>query len=120
MKKKLWFSEALSLWRIFGVVPGLQAGQDFNTAWYGDSLTRVQMNLATGNILSANFLYNQSYQADAGLGALTPFSTTTQIPARRCSPGFAIRFCLAGHFYNSASPVIRSFPIRIRKEAAPT
>jgi hypothetical protein len=82
-KRKAWFSEALSLWRVFGVVHGLQSGPDFDTAWYGDSLTRLQMNLSPGNVVSGNFLYNQSYQADAGIGVLTPFSTTTRVPARR-------------------------------------
>jgi hypothetical protein len=82
-KRKAWFSEALSLWRVFGVVHGLQSGQDFYTAWYGDSLTRLQWNPAPGNVLSGNFLYNQSYQEDAGIGVLTPFSTTTRVPARR-------------------------------------
>jgi hypothetical protein len=82
-KKKAWFSEALSLWRVFGVVSGISSGPDFSTAWYGDSLTRIQVNLTPGNVLSANFLYNQSYQSDVGLAALTPYSATTRVPARR-------------------------------------
>jgi len=83
VRKRAWFSEALSVWRVFGVVKGLPSGQDFSTAWYGDSLTRVQVNLTPHNALSANFLYNQSYAADAGLGLLTPYSTTTSVAARR-------------------------------------
>ncbi|MGO9641788.1 MAG: carboxypeptidase regulatory-like domain-containing protein [Candidatus Acidiferrales bacterium] len=83
VKKKAWFSEALSLWRVFGVVQGLPAGQDFSTAWYGDSLTRFQVSLTPQNMLSANFIYNHSYQADVGLGVLTPYSTTTSVDARR-------------------------------------
>jgi hypothetical protein len=82
-KKKAWFSEALSLWRVFGVVSGISSGPDFSTAWFGDSLTRIQVNLTPGNVLSANFLYNQSYQSDVGLAALTPYSATTRVPARR-------------------------------------
>ena len=83
VKKRAWFSEAISLWRTFGVVSGLPAGQDFSTAWYGDSLTRFQLNLTPQNLLSSNIIYNNSYQGDLGLGALTPYSTTTSVTARR-------------------------------------
>ena len=75
-KGHAWFSEAVSLQHSLGIVKEQPPGQDSTAQWAGQSLTRLQWNLAPRHILSANYLYNREDESHRGLDAFDPISTT--------------------------------------------
>jgi hypothetical protein len=83
VKKRAWFSEAISLQHSLTFISGLPPGQGFGSQWAGDSLLRAQVMLRPHNILQANFLYNRLSSPEMGLGPFTPPSTTTDYESRR-------------------------------------
>lgn len=82
-KGKAWFSETLSLQHIFAIVKQQPPGADSTTQWAGQSLLRLQWNLAPHHIVSANYLYNRENDANLGLDAFDPMSTTTDLERNR-------------------------------------
>lgn len=77
VKKRAWFSEAISLQHSLTFISGLPPGQGFGSQWAGDSLLRGQIMLTPRNILQGGFLYNRLSSPELGLGPFTPLSTTT-------------------------------------------
>jgi hypothetical protein len=77
VKKRAWFSEAISLQHSLTFISGLPPGQGFGSQWAGDSLLRGQVMLTPRNIVQATFLYNRLSSPQLGLGPFTPISTTT-------------------------------------------
>jgi hypothetical protein len=73
---RIWFSDAISLRHTFDVVKQLPSDADTSEQWAGDNLFRLQFNLSSRHILHGNFLYNRAHNANVGLDALHPQSTT--------------------------------------------
>lgn len=82
-KGRLWFSDAVSLQHIFALVKQQPRGANTTTEWAGDNLVRLQYNVTPKNILHASFLYNRAKDANLGLDALDPQSTTLDLDQRR-------------------------------------
>lgn len=78
-KGKAWFSETLSLERTFSIVKQQPPGADSTTQWAGQSLLRLQWNLAPRHIISASYLYNRVSDTNLGLDAFDPVSTTLDV-----------------------------------------
>lgn len=83
VKKRAWFSEALSLQHDLTFISGLPPGQGFGSQWAGDSLLRGQVMLSPRQIVQTSFLYNRLSSPQMGLGPFTPPSTTTDDESRR-------------------------------------
>lgn len=80
---RFWFSDAASLQHTFTLVRELPAGQDISTQWAGDNLLRLQYNITAKHILHASYLYNRTDDANIGLDALDPISTTLDFKQQR-------------------------------------
>jgi hypothetical protein len=82
-KGRAWFSDGISIQHTYDLVQGLPRNANTEQDWSGDNLFRVQVNLTPSNILQGNFLYNVTADSALGLTLFTPFSTTTNLRARR-------------------------------------
>lgn len=82
-KGKAWFSDTISLQHTFSIVKQQPPGADSTTQWAGQNLLRVQWNLTPQHILSANYLYNRESDANLGLDAFDPVSTTIEVERSR-------------------------------------
>jgi len=75
---KAWFLEAADGEYDYNFHADLPAGADRNPAWRVGSLSKTQVNLTPGNILSASFLLNRGLSEGVGLSRLTPPESTTE------------------------------------------
>jgi carboxypeptidase family protein len=82
-KGRFWFSDSVSLQHIFAVVKEQPKPQNTWTAWAGDMLVRLQYNITPKHIVHASLLYNREQDANRGLDALDPISTTADFEERR-------------------------------------
>ncbi|HEX8764404.1 MAG TPA: carboxypeptidase-like regulatory domain-containing protein, partial [Candidatus Acidoferrum sp.] len=80
---RFWFSDSISVQHTFGVVKQLPANANTFEEWAGDNLLRLQYNFSPKHILHASFLYNRANDANLGLDALDPQSTTVTGDQRR-------------------------------------
>jgi hypothetical protein len=80
---RFWFSDSVSLQHTFAVVKQQPAGANTREEWAGDNLLRLQYNITPKHILHASFLYNRAHDANLGLDALDPQSTTLTAEQRR-------------------------------------
>src|SRR5713101_4379276 len=80
---RFWFSDSVSVQHTFSVVKPLPRGANTSEEWAGDNLLRLQFNLTAKHILHASFLYNRAHDANLGLDALDPQSTTVTGEQRR-------------------------------------
>src|SRR5712692_9823440 len=80
---RFWFSNSISVQHTFDVVKPLPRGANTSEEWAGDNLLRLQFNLTAKHILHASFLYNRTHDANLGLDALDPQSTTVTAEQRR-------------------------------------
>ena len=88
-KGKLWFSESLSLQHTLGLVNGLPAGApNEQTAYAGDSLTRMLWLVSSNHSIHGEFLYNQQYGENGGLSLERPQSATVNDNSRRLFGSF--------------------------------
>ncbi|MFB3916279.1 MAG: carboxypeptidase regulatory-like domain-containing protein [Terriglobales bacterium] len=76
-KGKVWFFEAPELEYVQTIVPQLPSGADRSTQWRTGNLTKLQFNLAPGNILQTEFVANNFHQNHFGLSLTNPAPTTT-------------------------------------------
>jgi hypothetical protein len=79
LKGRAWFSDSFNGEYNYGLISGLPSGHDTNTSWVAGNLLHVQVNVASNNILYADFLADFDHQAHFGLGVLDPVSTTTAL-----------------------------------------
>ena len=75
-KGRIWFHNGFDAFYSDDVVPGLPTGQNRTSAYSGSDLTRFQINLTPGNILTGGFLYNRDDSHRQGLSILTPVEST--------------------------------------------
>src|SRR5207253_3571320 len=80
---RFWFSDAVSIQHTFGVVKQLPSNANTFEQWAGDNLLRLQHNFSSRHILHATLLYNRASDANLGLAALDPQSTTVTADQRR-------------------------------------
>ena len=80
---RFWFSDAVGLQHIFSLVKEQPNGANTSTDWAGDNLLRLQYNITAKHILHGSFLYNRANDANLGLDALNPQSTTVDLDQRR-------------------------------------
>ncbi len=76
-KGRAWFHNGFDAFYNADTVQGLPQGQDRTTGLTASNLTRLQYNIAPGNILTASFLFNLDYTRRFGLSILNPVETTT-------------------------------------------
>jgi hypothetical protein len=76
IKGRAWFSESISIQRTLSLVEDLPRDADSISQWAGDNMVRSQIKLTPGNLLQANFLYNQRNVSNVGLSPISPLSTT--------------------------------------------
>ena len=76
-KGRAWFHNGFDVFYNSDTVHGLPGGQNRTSGLTTSDLTRLQYNLAPGNILTASFLYNLAYTNRFGLSVLNPAETTT-------------------------------------------
>jgi hypothetical protein len=80
---RLWFSESLDVLHTLSVVNGLPAGApNQSQSWGGDTWSRLLWKISTNNSLHVAFLANVNDNTNAGLDALHPQSTTTDVNTR--------------------------------------
>src|ERR1019366_677681 len=77
VKGRAWFSDSITGGYNSGIVTSLPRGQNTNAAWSAGNLFHSQVNLTQSNFLFGDFLSNFGSQAHAGLGPLSPISTTS-------------------------------------------
>ena len=80
---RFWFSDAISVQHTFGVVKQLPSNANTFEEWAGDNLLRLEYNFSPKHILHATVLYNRANDANLGLDALDPQSTTVTGDQRR-------------------------------------
>ncbi len=83
VKGKAWFSDTISLQHSLGIVKEQPRGADSTTQWAGQNLLRVQWNLTPRHIVSVSYLYNRESDANWGLDAFDPVSTTIDVERSR-------------------------------------
>lgn len=83
VKEKFWFYEGLSFQHSLTVVKGQPSGQNLVNQWSGDALTRLLWKVSSNHSLHGSFLYNKQSDANEGLDALHPISTTVDINTHR-------------------------------------
>jgi carboxypeptidase family protein/TonB-dependent receptor-like protein len=76
-KGKAWWFEGVNFNYDFNINKDLPAGQRSNPEWFLDSLSKAQINLSNGNILTNSFLLDHDKAEKAGLSLLTPPGSTT-------------------------------------------
>lgn len=82
VRGRFWFSDSVSVQHTFGLVKQLPDPDTFED-WAGDNLLRLQYNFSPKHILHASLLYNRASDANLGLDALDPQSTTVTLDQRR-------------------------------------
>jgi carboxypeptidase family protein len=75
-KGRAWFHNGFDAFYSDDVVPGLPNGQNRTRSISGSDLTRFQVNLSPGNILTGSFLYNLDDANRNGLSFLNPVEST--------------------------------------------
>jgi hypothetical protein len=80
-KGKAWFMDALEGEFDQSIYTELPVGADRNSVWRGSNLSRLQMNLAQNNNLTASLLVNSIFSPRNGLDPLDPVSTTQRYTA---------------------------------------
>ena len=80
---RFWFSDSIGIQHTFGVVKQLPTNANTLEDWAGDNLLRLQYNFSPKHILHATLLYNRESDANRGLDALDPQSTTVTADVRR-------------------------------------
>lgn len=83
VKGKAWFSDTVSVQHVLSIVKEQPAGADSSTQWAGQNLLRMQWNLTRRHIVSASYLYNRESDANLGLDAFDPVSTTIDLERSR-------------------------------------
>jgi hypothetical protein len=84
VEDKLWFSQSFDVVHTLAVVKGLPPGTpNESQSWGGDSWSRLLWKMSTNNSLHVSFLSNIENDANAGLDALHPQSTTTDATTNR-------------------------------------
>ena len=76
-KGRAWFSNGFDVFYNDDTIHGLPRGQNRTRGLSGNDLTRFQVNLTPGNILTAAFLGNLAQTDRYGLSFLDPSETTT-------------------------------------------
>lgn len=82
-QSRFWFSDSISLQHTFAVIKQQPSGANTTEEWAGDNLLRLQYNITPQHMLYASFLYNQAADANLGLDALDPQSTTVDAKQHR-------------------------------------
>lgn len=80
---RAWYFNTLNFNYTQNIIPELPKGQDRIWSIEGNNLSRVQINIAPNNVLTAGFLTNYYSAPKSGLNALDPFETTLDRRARR-------------------------------------
>ena len=75
-KGRAWFHNGFDAFYSDDVIPGLPDGQNRAKSISGSDLTRFQVNLTPGNILTGSFLYNLDDASHAGLSIFNPVEAT--------------------------------------------
>jgi Carboxypeptidase regulatory-like domain len=75
-KGRAWFHNGFDAFYSDDIVPGLPNGQNRAKSVSGSDLTRFQVNLTPGNILTGSFLYNLNDANHSGLSILNPVEST--------------------------------------------
>ena len=78
-KGRAWFHNGIDAFYSVDTIHGLPNGQNRTSGLTLSDLSRFQVNLTPGNILTASFLYNRSDTNRNGLNILNPVETTTNI-----------------------------------------
>src|SRR5438270_6894409 len=73
---KAWWFEGVGAEYDFNISKDLPFHPNSTPVWRVNSLSRVQINLTTSNVLTADLLVNQERAQRVGLGAQTPASST--------------------------------------------
>ena len=81
-KGQAWYFTTLDLQYSRNIIHDLPEGADTNTNWLGSTLSRIQVNLPGGNILSGGFLANYRSARHFGLSPLDPVETTRNLQER--------------------------------------
>ena len=76
VKSRAWFYNAFDAFYGVDVISGLPKGEDRSRSFSGSDLSRVQVNVTPGNILTGSFLANYGDDARHGLSFLDPAETT--------------------------------------------
>lgn len=77
VKGRAWFHNGLDAFYSNDAIPGLPRSQDRTRAFSATDLSRFQVNLTPGNILTGGFLLNLAEKSRVGLSFLSPAETTT-------------------------------------------
>ncbi len=75
-KGRAWFHNGFDAFYSDDIVPGLPNGQNRTNSISGSDLTRFQVDLTPGNILTGSFLYNLDNSRRDGLSILNPVEST--------------------------------------------
>jgi hypothetical protein len=76
VKGRAWFSDNMDADYGVTTIPGLPRNENTTSALQASNMLHTQVNLTPANILYTDFLFNYQRAGEAGLGALTPPSTT--------------------------------------------
>lgn len=76
-KGRAWFHNGLDAFYSVDTIHGLPSGQNRTRAFSATDLSRFQVNLTPGNILTGGFLLNMEENSRIGLSFLNPAETTT-------------------------------------------
>jgi hypothetical protein len=76
-RDKVWFDLSHEGETDYNIIKQLPAGADTNRIWRIDDMARVRMNLAPGNVLTANAMLNMQDSRDAGISPFDPVSVST-------------------------------------------
>ena len=76
-KGRAWFHNGSDLFYSNDVVHGLPSGENRTTGYTASDLSRFQINLAPGNILTGSFLLNFGDTSRSGLSFVNPAEATT-------------------------------------------
>ncbi len=96
LRKRAWFSDTFGWEYTSSLVTGLPSGENTSTRRSGSNLLHGQFNLSPTHILFADFLVNISHQDRAGLGALDPIETTSNLGGHEYLGGVHDYLYLAG------------------------
>ena len=77
VRDKIWFDLSHEGETDYNVVKELPDGADTNRLWRVADLGRLRMNLASGNVLTANVLMNVLDSRDSGISPFDPVSVST-------------------------------------------
>jgi hypothetical protein len=77
VKGRAWFHNGLDAFYSKDLIHGLPHGQNRTSAFSATELSRFQINLTPGNILTGGFLLNMAENSRIGLSFLNPAETTT-------------------------------------------